>query len=66
MRPARQMRGDRRRYQCLPATLSGGVLDREDQGRTDDIDSCAASGGTIILVLEVQGGITGPAQLVLR
>lgn len=47
-------------------TVSEGVLDRESQGRTDDIDSCAASGGIIILVLEVQGGITGSTQFVLR
>jgi len=35
-------------------------------GDTDDVDSCAVSSGTIVLVLEVQGGVTGSTQLLLR
>lgn len=38
---------------------------REGQEHTDDIDCCAASSSAVVLVLKVQGGVTGSAQLLL-
>ena len=66
MKRDRRSRGARRKYRCLSTTVRRGLPGHEGREHTDDIDICTSSSTVIVLVLKVQVGITGSAQLLLR
>jgi len=57
MRHVLRSQGDRRRYQCLLDTVSGGASGRDRKEDTDDVNSGTAPSGILVLVLEVQVGV---------